>query len=85
MNNHTAPSLASIRQRAYLLWQQRGCPNGVAESNWAEAQRLLAAELTTPANDTAPKARSAKAVVEAKSDRPAPASAAVSSKKRARN
>jgi hypothetical protein len=43
---------AAIRAKAHELWLQRGCPDGNAEQDWFEAQRLLQAE--TPA---APKVR----------------------------
>jgi hypothetical protein len=28
-------------QRAYSLWQQRGCPEGSAERDWLEAEEQL--------------------------------------------
>ena len=30
----------SIAERAYELWQQRGCPDGTAEQDWFEAKHL---------------------------------------------
>jgi Protein of unknown function (DUF2934) len=30
-----------IAQLAYLLWQQRGCPVGSAETDWLEAEQQL--------------------------------------------
>jgi hypothetical protein len=30
----------SIAERAYELWQQRGCPDGSAEQDWFEAKHL---------------------------------------------
>jgi hypothetical protein len=34
----------AIAQRAYELWQRRGCPQGSAESDWYEAEAQLRAE-----------------------------------------
>ncbi|MBV8812390.1 MAG: DUF2934 domain-containing protein [Acidobacteriaceae bacterium] len=31
----------NIAQRAYFLWQQRGCPEGESEKDWFEAERQL--------------------------------------------
>ncbi len=31
----------SISERAYKLWQQRGCPDGSAEQDWFEAKHLI--------------------------------------------
>ena len=30
-----------IAKLAYILWQQRGCPNGSPEFDWFEAERKL--------------------------------------------
>ena len=32
----------SVAEKAYELWQARGCPHGSAELDWYEAERLLA-------------------------------------------
>ena len=38
----------AIRQRAYGLWIESGCPNGNAEEHWLAAQReVLSASLGT--------------------------------------
>jgi hypothetical protein len=34
-------SREDIARLAYLLWQQRGCPEDSAEENWLEAERQL--------------------------------------------
>ena len=34
-------SQQDIATLAYALWQQRGCPQGSAEEDWMEAERLL--------------------------------------------
>jgi hypothetical protein len=31
----------SVAQIAYQLWESRGCPDGSAERDWLEAERLL--------------------------------------------
>ena len=33
-----------IRERAYLLWEQAGCPHGCSEAFWFRAEADLAAE-----------------------------------------
>lgn len=50
-----------IRERAYYLWLQEGCPEGRAEVHWEEASELVAIEdnqkLTTrpvPPADSSP-------------------------------
>lgn len=38
----------SIRERAYHLWIESGCPDGDAEAHWLVAQReVLSASLST--------------------------------------
>lgn len=32
---------AEIAELAYLLWEQQGYPNGSAESDWLEAERII--------------------------------------------
>jgi hypothetical protein len=36
------PDHRSISERAYELWQARGCPEGSGEHDWLEAERQLA-------------------------------------------
>jgi Protein of unknown function (DUF2934) len=36
-----AASQNDIAQLAYALWQQRGCPEGSAESDWLEAEEKV--------------------------------------------
>ena len=38
-----APTREEISLRAWELWQEHGCPNGSADSDWLEAERELAA------------------------------------------
>jgi len=33
-----------IAERAYLIWQARGCPEGDGSDNWEQAKRELIAE-----------------------------------------
>jgi transcriptional regulator with XRE-family HTH domain len=40
-----APTYEEVAERAYLLWQQRGCPDGNAEEDWFQAERQLMAAL----------------------------------------
>jgi hypothetical protein len=35
------PSEKAIRSKAYELWQERGCPEGTAEQDWYDAERML--------------------------------------------
>lgn len=32
---------ADIAELAYLLWEEHGCPNGSAESDWLEAEQRV--------------------------------------------
>jgi Protein of unknown function (DUF2934) len=34
---------AQIAERAYFLWLEKGCPQGTADQDWVEAERLLTA------------------------------------------
>ncbi|HEV7614172.1 MAG TPA: DUF2934 domain-containing protein [Steroidobacteraceae bacterium] len=38
----------AIRELAYQLWVDRGCPAGSAERDWLEAERQLSARSQTP-------------------------------------
>jgi hypothetical protein len=33
-----------VRQRAYRLWQEEGCPEGQADAHWDKARELVAIE-----------------------------------------
>lgn len=33
-----------VRERAYRIWQQQGCPDGQAETHWELAEELVAIE-----------------------------------------
>lgn len=37
----TPPTHEEIAARAYLLWQQRGCPDGSANEDWIKAEQQL--------------------------------------------
>lgn len=39
-----APDRDAIAVLAYQLWQQRGCPEGSGEEDWARAEALLRAD-----------------------------------------
>jgi len=41
VNGHA--TVAQIAERAYFLWLEKGCPEGTAEQDWVEAERLLSA------------------------------------------
>jgi hypothetical protein len=51
----SVPAMDRIREIAYQLWVEAGQPEGVAEANWFEAERIAANE------GEAPKARKAPA------------------------
>jgi hypothetical protein len=34
-----------VRERAYRLWEEEGCPQGQAETHWDKARELVAIEL----------------------------------------
>ncbi|MHB8477701.1 MAG: DUF2934 domain-containing protein [Steroidobacteraceae bacterium] len=42
----------TIRELAYQIWQQRGCPDGTAEEDWLEAERRLSLAAVEPAAAT---------------------------------
>lgn len=42
--NDLAIDINAVQQKAYELWVQGGCLQGVAEQNWAEAERIVRAE-----------------------------------------
>jgi transcriptional regulator with XRE-family HTH domain len=42
----TAPTHEEIRERAYFLWLERGCPDGNAEEDWLEAEQRLVSPVT---------------------------------------
>lgn len=46
--------IAAIQRKAYELWLSGGCREGVAEQNWAEAERLVSESQAAPALRTAP-------------------------------
>ena len=44
-NNLNRPTHEQISALALALWQQRGCPDGTAESDWLEAETTLLEKL----------------------------------------
>ncbi|WP_084113189.1 DUF2934 domain-containing protein [Belnapia moabensis] len=53
------PEVQSVRERAYFLWQEDGCPDGRAEYHWFRAM-----ELERMAQTVAPGATSGTIVVD---------------------
>lgn len=66
----------SLRQLAYRLWEEAGCPEGRADEFWYTALEVLAAESRPP---EAPEAEPADASAEAPAPRPEAAEAASAS------
>lgn len=46
--------LEAVQRKAYELWMQGGCRDGVAEQNWNEAERLVRATQPQRAETSAP-------------------------------
>ena len=65
----------SVRQRAYFIWQQEGCPDGCADDHWHRAWTMEGEAPTGGAVTETTKAATGSASVEA-SPAPAPAPAA---------
>lgn len=42
------PAVERIREIAYQLWVEAGQPEGAAEANWFEAERIAANESEAP-------------------------------------
>ena len=40
---HDGPEIQEIRERAYELWCERGCPEGSADEDWHRAESELRA------------------------------------------
>lgn len=40
-NVSETPTHDDIAQLAYTFWQRHGCPDGSAENDWLEAERIL--------------------------------------------
>ena len=53
-----------IRERAYALWQEQGCPEGNDHEFWFRAEQEIASE-TAPATAKKPAARKAAPAVKA--------------------
>jgi hypothetical protein len=43
-----------IRQRAYQLWQDEGCPEGRAQTHWDRASEAIESERQSVASEAAP-------------------------------
>ena len=41
-----------VRERAYAIWEQQGCPEGYAERFWSMAERQLLGEGHRPGEET---------------------------------
>src|SRR5262245_21080233 len=72
MNASDVVERSTINERAYLRWQQRGCPDGSPDYDWFEAEQELLREntaLAAPAAQsvtlTAPAASEASALQQA--------------------
>jgi hypothetical protein len=50
----TVPAIERIRAIAYQLWIEAGQPDGAAETNWFEAERIAANEIEAPKAKKAP-------------------------------
>jgi hypothetical protein len=37
-----------IRDRAYQIWQEEGCPDGKAAEHWEQARRMIEKEESSP-------------------------------------
>lgn len=54
MQEHTAHiDENAIRAKAHELWIKRGCPNGSADEDWYQAERLLRTQAQLPAQAVA--------------------------------
>ncbi len=62
----------SVRQRAYFIWQQEGCPEGRADDHWHRAWEMEGEAAT---GDAMMESAEPVAVSAASGDLPAPASA----------
>lgn len=59
-----------IRERAYQLWKDEGCPEGKEGEHWEKARRMIESEESSPAK----RARRAKPPVKRSRSRGGPAS-----------
>jgi Protein of unknown function (DUF2934) len=48
---------ARIREVAYFLWLEEGCPEGQAERRWAAAEAIVATQEEPPAAPSIPPRR----------------------------
>ena len=49
--NNSSVNFSAVQLKAYELWLSGGCLEGVAEQNWAEAERMVHAESTEKQHD----------------------------------
>lgn len=52
INREPQPLAQDVANLAYEVWQRRGCPEGSAEKDWAEAERQLRDPATRSLNST---------------------------------
>jgi hypothetical protein len=52
--SNSAVEIEAVQRKAYELWVQGGCREGVAEQNWKEAERLVRATQAQRAEPSAP-------------------------------
>ena len=49
------PADSAVRRHAYLLWQERGCPEGNDDQIWLEARELARRDVDNPPRPTRPR------------------------------
>ena len=57
MKNEQITRDEEIRQIAYRLWQEAGCPNGYDVQHWLEAETIVLRKNRTQAKSKEPKPR----------------------------
>jgi hypothetical protein len=59
-----------IRERAYHLWMEEGCPDGRSDFHWHVAREQVLATLRSATAQAAPKARAKRATAAPRTGRP---------------
>lgn len=54
MQHNTAIDPGLVAAKAYEIWQSWGCPEGVAEQTWLEAERQLMSRDEKPTEESRP-------------------------------